>query len=169
MSIDITTLCSDFSPKVSQLLDLCKKQDVIMIPYYGIRTLQDQAKLWRQSRHREEINTQIANLRSKQCDYLADVIESVGIVPMGKWATNAIPGLSWHNWGQAVDCFAFIDGKASWDTKDYGLYGRMANYVGLKWGGNFSKSDPGHVQYNAKEVLDIYSIKYVNDYWKEKN
>lgn len=168
MAIDISTLDTPFSIKVSQLIERCNEQNVTMVPYYGIRTLEAQARLWRQSRHRDEINSKIEKLRSLKCDYLADVIESVGIVPMGRWATNAIPGLSWHNWGQAVDCYTIIDGKASWKSSDYGFYGRIATQLQLKWGGDFSMPDPGHVQLNEKEILDIYSIKYVNDYWKEK-
>ncbi len=166
MTIDWTMLDSGFIVKCQNLFNICEANKLTMVPYYGIRSLEDQAKLWRRSRTTVEVDAEISKLRSENCNYLADIIEKVGVQSNGKWATNSIPGLSWHNWGQALDCYRSIDGKAVWDKDDYTDFGKYAVEVGLKWGNTFK--DYNHIQLNQKEVPAIYSLKFVNDYFKDK-
>lgn len=170
MKVDFTLLNSVFATKCQELLDSCATQDIIMVPYSGFRTLEEQAKLWRQSRSTAEITQKIAALRTSECDYLADIIEKVGPQPMGRLVTNAIPGLSWHNWGKAMDCYRLRDGKASWISRDYTNYGIIASGkpIHMKWGGDFRDPDYGHVQMMDKEVEHAHGLLYVNDYFRER-
>lgn len=172
MTIDLTLLDPIFMAKCQALLDGCASEGVLMVPTYGIRTLEAQAKLWRQSRSTKEIAIEIQTLYGVEAPYLAKILAEVGIQPTKPWATNAIPGLSWHNWGQALDCMHKLDDgsfEEDGDAPGYKVYGQFAKGLGLRWGGDFTKADPGHVQLNQKELTSIYPLKYINDYFmKEK-
>ena len=171
MTIDFTLLDPLYAPLVQHLVSNCKTAGYALVPYYGYRTLEQQAILWRRSRHVDEVNEKIESLKSQYCDYLASILEGVGPQPMGPWATDAIPGFSWHNWGQAVDFYWLMDNKnVCWDGKGVGykVLGQQADLLDLRWGGNFSSPDYGHVQLNHQEVPDLYDTKYVNDYFKNK-
>ncbi len=138
-----------------------------MIPVCGYRSLVEEAKLWRQSRSTAEILEKIAQLKSDNCDYLAGILESVGPCN-GPWATNTIPGLSWHNWRQAID-FAWEDkGFIDWngDSDAYKTLADEAIKLGLTPGYYFHKRDAGHIQFNAKEVPEVYTLQDVNDHFK---
>jgi peptidoglycan LD-endopeptidase CwlK len=143
----------EFGQKLNYLLSACAEQQVIMRPYFRIRSPLDQARLWRQSRTREEINQKIAWLHDQGAPFLAGCIEQVG-PQNGPHVTNAIPGLSWHQWGEAADCFWVVDGKAEWSTQrqvggrnGYRVYADQAAALGLDPGGRWqSLKDWPHVQ-----------------------
>ena len=59
----------------------------------------------------------------------------------GDPVTNAIPGLSWHQWGEAVDCFWVVNNKAVWDLETvvnglnrFMVYANEAKKLGLDAG-----------------------------------
>ena len=101
---DLIYLQPKLQEQVRELLDACIARGVEMRPYCTVRDPLDQAKLWRQSRTTTTIATQIKKLRDEKAYYLADCLTNVGPQD-GRHVTNAIPGLSWHQWGLAVDCF----------------------------------------------------------------
>lgn len=72
-----------------------------------------------------------------------------GRTTAGPKVTNAGPGDSVHNWRCAFDFVPLVNGKASWE--DDGLWqrcGKIAEDVGLEWGGSWSKfKDKPHCQY----------------------
>lgn len=171
--IDFSKLNSQFSDVVQQLIENCQKEGYHLVPYVGLRSLSDQAKLWRISRPTTVINQEIDNLRQQGCDYLASVLEAVGIQPAGTWKTNAIPGLSWHNWCEACDFYWLQEnGTVNWSgtSVGYKILGQEAAKLHLTWGGNFkSKPDYGHVQLRSQEIPDLYTIQEVNDYFEKLN
>ena len=116
MPADLNQLVPEFTSKVQELLQRCQQQNIIMRPYFTIRDPFTQGKLWRQSRSTEQIRQKISDLKSKGADFLAFCIESVG-PQSGDPVTNAIPGLSWHQWGEAVDCFWLVDNEVEWSTR----------------------------------------------------
>lgn len=154
----------------TNLITACASKGCEVVPYFGLRTLEEQACLWRQSRSTSVIQLQIQKLRDANCNFLADVIVNVGPQKTAPWATNAIPGLSWHNWGLAVDFYVKHKniGPADWNAASYEILGQEAKKMGLRWGGDFSKPDPGHVQINPKELPEVYDLKYINDYFYDK-
>ena len=81
--------------------------------FFTLRDPFDQAILRRQSRSTQEIHDKIQELKSKGAHFIVNCLESVGS-QAGRHVTNAIPGLSWHQWGESLDCFWLIDGKAEW-------------------------------------------------------
>lgn len=75
----------------------------------------------------------------------------------GDHVTDAAPGLSWHQWGEALDCFWVVDGKAEWSTtkkvngvNGFRVYAETAKGLGLDAGGFWGKlKDWPHIQLRA--------------------
>ena len=153
MAADLNLVVPDLRQKVQSLIARCAARGFQMRPSAGLRDPFEQAKLWRQSRSIEEIGTAIQKLRNSGAPFLARCIDSVG-PQSGDPVTNALPGYSWHQWGEAVDCFWLLDGKAEWSTTKkinglnaYHEYADEAEHVGLIAGGHWSTlKDWPHVQ-----------------------
>ena len=149
-----------------------------MVPIQGLRTIQDQARLWRQGRSSDMVEAQIQRLKDNGAPYLASVLDGVGPQPVGKIVTNAIPGYSWHNWGYAVDCYVSKNGQPIFKMSDplmksvgvqgYKTYAEEATLIGLRAGYYFSGDlqDRPHVQMFAQEVPVKYTLKMVNDHFE---
>lgn len=89
-----------------------------LVPYSGVRTVRAQAKLWRQSKTTWEINTFIDQLITQGCTYIPSIINKVG----KQYGTTkaASPGLSWHNWGEAIDFYCLTRARtADWNITPY--------------------------------------------------
>ncbi len=162
-------LVLDFRARVQNLLNACRARGVDMRPYTTLRDPFEQARLWRQSRTREQINRKIAQLREVGADFLAHCLESVG-PQNGRHVTDAAPGLSWHQWGEAVDCFWVVEGQAEWSPErkvnglnGYHVYAEEARKLGLTAGGHWPNfKDWPHLQLraanNPQEVLSLQQI-----------
>lgn len=179
MTDKLAGLQPEFLAKVNQLLANCKsKHNLTMVPIQGLRTIQEQAKRWRQGRSSDMVAAQIQRLKDNGAPYLASVLDGVGPQPVGKIVTGAIPGHSWHNWGYAVDCYVSHNGKLIFDNKDplmktigasgYKKYAEEAQLIGLRSGYYFSGvfKDRPHVQMFAQEVPAKYTLKMVNDHFE---
>lgn len=121
-----------------QVQDICMSNGVDILLYCTLRTLEEQAILWRQSRSTKEINKRINILNKQGFDFLADIIIKVG-PQYGPHVTNAYPGASWHNYGEAFDCVPTVHGKAIWNSRDprWLIYGDAVKDAGLVWAGNW--------------------------------
>ena len=156
MAADLGELVPEFRKRIDRLLARCARGGVTMRPFFTLRSPIEQARLWRQSRSREEIATQIAQLKADGAPFLAHCLESAG-PQNGPPVTNALPGFSWHQWGEAVDCFWLIDGKAEGSTRKqiegrngYQVLAGEAAKLGLTAGGLWSNlKDWPHVQYRV--------------------
>ena len=145
----LSGLTPDFRAHVETLLARLAAKGVTMRPYSTLRTPFEQAKLWRQGRTSEQIAVMCGRLRTQGAPRIAACIEAVG-PQHGKQVTNAVPGFSWHNLGEAVDCFRVDrDGKADWDPAAYREYAAMAREMNLKPGADFK--DFPHVQFRHHE------------------
>jgi peptidoglycan L-alanyl-D-glutamate endopeptidase CwlK len=169
MSEMLNGLDPDLQEKVVELIDSCKKEGIQIRLSSGLRTLDEQNKLWRRAFATKYIMQVVKDLKSKHCDYLADAIERVGIQPAGRLVTRLHGGLSWHNWGKAAD-FTVID-KQGYVVKiaEHPIlkdFGEVVKAVGLRWGGDFKSTDPLHVQLNHKEVPSVYTINQINEHFK---
>jgi peptidoglycan LD-endopeptidase CwlK len=161
-----------FKEKLEQLMWNCLERKVEMRPYAGVRSPLAQARYWRQSRSEEEVYNKIRELEEQGAPFLASCIERAG-PQEGRKVTNAIPGLSWHQWGEAADLFWQVDNKAIWDTElliadvnGYQVYAEEAKRLqldaGMYWKGF---PDPVHVQLRAvNSPLDIYTIQYIDEF-----
>lgn len=153
MSINFELLDQEFADQIQQLLEKAKEQGYEMRPYTGVRTPFEQAKLWRQSRSVEQITKQIALFKQNNAHFLAHCLESVG-PQNGDHVTNALPGFSWHQWGEAVDCFWLVNEEAVWSSSKkingkngYAVYAEIGDQLKLTPGGYFtSLKDWPHMQ-----------------------
>jgi peptidoglycan LD-endopeptidase CwlK len=153
VAADLSALLPAFRIRVEDLVSACRRRGVEMRPYMALRDPFEQARLWRQSRAREEIEVKIAELRSGGAPFLAHCIETAGD-RNGPKVTHAIPGLSWHQWGEAIDSFWFVGGQAEWSTtkqlgalNGYQVYAEEASKLGLDAGGLWRRfKDWPHVQ-----------------------
>ena len=168
MAADLNLLDPALKNTMTQVLARCRAAGVEMRPNNGLRNPHDQAKLWRQSRSLEEIEAKLDEFESQGAPYLAACLKEVG-PQHGEHVTNAAPGFSWHQWGQAVDCFWLVDGKAEWSSSKlinwkngYQVYAAEAKALGLFPGGYWkSFKDWPHIQ------LQIHGSPNVNKSVKE--
>ena len=153
MAISLEGLVPEFRTNALALLADLAIRGIEMRPCAALRSPREQAILWRQSRAREEIEGAASRLRSQGAFFLAETLVSVG-PQHGQHVTNSLPGFSWHQWGEAIDCFWVINGFAEWSTNrivdgvnGYRMYSASAKSAELHAGGNWSsfKNWP-HVQ-----------------------
>lgn len=170
MAADLSTLGPAFRSSVQALLEKCLARGVEMRPYFTMRSPFEQAKLWRQSRTGEEIMSRMAELRKAGAHFLVHCLESVG-PQAGRHVTNALPGFSWHQWGEAVDCFWAVAGHAEWSTQKkvdghngYRLYAEQAAKLRLTAGGLWtSLKDWPHVQMRPEDSpAQIMSVEEID-------
>ena len=176
MSRDLNDLIPEFKPKIEELLNLCEQSGYTMRQFFTLRTPFEQGILWRQSRSSEEVRQKISELRNSGADFLAHCIDSVG-PQNGRHVTNAIPGFSWHQWGEAVDCFWLLDGNAEWSTRKkvngmngYVNYADKARALGLSAGGFWTSfKDWPHVQMReASNPGRIFSLQEINQHMADR-
>ena len=156
MAVALGELDPVFQQKVVAVLEACSDRGVRMVPSQAVRSPHEQARLWRQSRSRQQIDDALAMLRDAGAPYLAEVLEGVG-PQEGRHVTNALPGNSWHQWGEAVDCFWLVDNAAEWSTtrkvngvNGYHVYAEAAQAEGLDAGLFWtSLKDAPHLQLRA--------------------
>ena len=170
MSRDLGTLIPEFKTRVEELLEICNSSGYSMRQFFTLRDPFEQGKLWRQSRSSEEVAKKINDLKNRGADFLAYCIESVG-PQFGRHVTNAIPGYSWHQWGEALDCFWLLDGIAEWSVRKkihglngYANYANEAEFLGLTAGGLWTSfKDWPHVQMQKESNPGrIYSLEEIN-------
>lgn len=165
---------NDLDPKladgVREVVRRCKTDGYKLVPYFGLRTPWEQAKLYRQSRSTAEINSRVQELRSNGAPFLAEVLDSVGPQPSGPKVTNAPPGLSWHQWSEAVDSYWWLNGQIEWfKTEGYKVYADHARALGLTAGFYWSDPDLGHVQLRSvSSPRKTYSFPEIDDTMRER-
>jgi peptidoglycan L-alanyl-D-glutamate endopeptidase CwlK len=153
MSKLLSDLVPEFAPQAKELLEACDDLHIVMRVTETLRTPFTQAKLWRQSRTSAVVKARIQKLRNDGAPFLAHCLESVG-PQSGDPVTNALPGLSWHQWGEAMDCVWIANGKETFSLKlkvgglnGFHVYAEQAEKMKLTAGGFFkSIKDFPHVQ-----------------------
>jgi len=176
MAASLDDLVPEFKPGAERLLQLCLSRGVEMRPNETLRTPLDQAKIWRQSRSTEEIHAKVASLRAAGAPFLAQWIVDVG-PQHGDPVTKAPPGLSWHQWGEALDCFWVVDGKAEWSTtrkvggvNGYRVYAQAAKELGLEPGGLWrTLKDWPHVQSrHASSPASVFTLPEIDQVMRDR-
>lgn len=169
MAADLQKLEPGLRSGVLRVLQRCRARGCEMRPNNGLRDPFDQARLWRQSRSGEEIRQKILDLKSDGAEFLAHCLDSVG-PQHGAKVTDTPPGFSWHQWGEALDCFWLVDDKAEWSTRrfvdgvnGYQVYAEEAERAGLTAGGHWARfKDWPHVQLrkasNVGTVMTLLEI-----------
>lgn len=170
------SLSIKFRSKIKRLTEICFDRGVVMCPVESLRDPWIQAKYWRQSRSEIEILEEIDKLRDSEAHFLADCIDHA-ICQSGPRITNAIPGLSWHQWGEAIDFVWIPENKAVWDINikinylnGYQIFGEEAKKLGLECGLFWSDFvDASHVQLRSTAHPGmLYSIEYINNEMEQR-
>ena len=77
-----------------------------------------------------------------------------GRTTKGAIITNAPPGLSYHNYGWAVDVVEYTNGKPNWKSKRWNEIGAIGKKHGLVWGGDWTRFvDKPHMQLSFGDIL----------------
>ena len=107
-----------------------------------------------------------------------NAIYAQGRTKPGKIVSNAKAGLSYHNYGMAVDIVLIIDGKtAVWDYKiDFDADGNadwmevvaIFKSYGWEWGGDWKFYDAPHFQktlgYSVRQLLALHQAGKVDEH-----
>ncbi|MBN2060456.1 MAG: M15 family metallopeptidase [Deltaproteobacteria bacterium] len=136
-------LVEEMREKAEDIQKSCmEKGGFDLLIYCTLRSPEEQARLYRQSRSRQEIDRKIKTLHSRGFDFLGQVLEDVGPCH-GPKVTNAGPGESWHNYGRAFDAVPLVGGKPAWDYRKsrslWDTYGEVVRQAGLYWAGDWTR------------------------------
>jgi len=140
-SRSLDDLVPEVKEKAEKVLEVCRAIELGLLIYCTLRTLEEQSKLYRQSRSWQEIKTKILKYKGRGFSFLADILDGVGPCS-GPHVTNAGPGESWHNYAEAWDAVPLLGGKPAWKYSDgkepWDAYGECVVQVGMDWAGNWS-------------------------------
>lgn len=133
-------LVPEVKEKAEKVIEVCGQVGVDILIYCTLRSLEEQAKLYRQSRSWQEIKTKILKFKGRGYGFLGEVLDSVGPCS-GPHVTNAGPGESWHNYAEAWDAVPLVGGKAAWNymkaKEEWNAYGECVRQVGMFWAGDW--------------------------------
>ncbi|MCF8373941.1 MAG: M15 family metallopeptidase [Bacteroidales bacterium] len=140
-SRDLNDLVPQVKENALSVIKRCKDSSFDLLIYCTLRSLQEQAKLYRQSRPISEINVKIEKFRNRGFNFLADILVEVGPCS-GPHVTNAGPGESWHNYAEAWDAVPMVNGKPAWNYMDakeqWDAYGEAVRQIGMEWAGDWT-------------------------------
>lgn len=131
----LSEICPGVAVRFRRLrYDWQRYQDLDLLISSGIRSFEEQQKLYNQGR-----------------------------VTPGKIVTNAKPGKSLHNYGLALDVFmGGKDPFLSLNRELWDLFGAFAESTGFTWGGRFKLQDKCHIEcsftMSADTLLKIYDF-----------
>lgn len=170
-SRNISDLTKDMQAEANFVVYKCKENGVDLLIYCTLRSLEEQAVLFRSSDPTGvKVKAKIKKFRERGLGFLADIIEAVGPQKYTGWKTNAAPGESFHNYRMAFDAVPMLGGKAIWNYEDYpegwDAYGQACKMVGLEWGGNWpaKHKDMPHAQLGkGGNPLKIYPPDQIQD------
>lgn len=175
---DLKGLDPDFHARILKLLEGAHQRGVVMVPICGVRTVFEQAKLYRQSRSGAAIAAEAARLKAQGAPFLAETLLSVGPQKgaLGRHVTKALPGLSWHQWGYAVDLAWSVNGKISWSLDDevggqngYHAAAELADDYGVFSGGKMWGWDFPHFQANRfGSPKNMHSMAHIDEAMRRK-
>lgn len=149
----LESLIPEMHERVSRLIKACKAKNLKVVPFATRRGPKIQGKLWCQSRSYFEVLAMRNILEGAHAKVLASFLRTEW-VSTGRWATNLLPGQSWHQWGEACDCFIEVGGKSTWTDGRYSeLYGKLALDQGLEAGALWpGRKDFYHVQLRKEQT-----------------
>lgn len=140
-SRELSDLHRDMEEIANHVICECADDGVDLLIYCTYRSLDEQARLYRQSRPIKVINAKARQLKDRGFGFLAEALIRVGPQPTGPHVTNAAPGESAHNYGEAFDAVPLVGGKAAWSYANnrelWQIYGAACETFDLVWAGNW--------------------------------
>lgn len=177
-SREMSRLISEMQAPANRVITHCRLQGVDPLIYCTYRSLPDQARLYRQGRTYPQILTKIDELKSLGFAWLASIIKEVG-PQSGPVVTNAAPGESAHNYGEAFDATPLVHGKPVWiyegNERLFEIFGNALESEGLFWSGrwpNFREYFHGQFQPDPNPLITLsaegYSPEIIEEILKER-
>ncbi len=143
---DPNLLVPEFKAKVEALLANCQTRGVTMVLYTTRIGPMWEAALYCHSRNWSQVEPIADKIRVDGAPKLAALL-TPDLCKSAAWKSNALPGRSWHSWGEAVDCYvAGPGGSAQWNSPNYAIYAEEAKKLGLTAGHFWTVKDSVHVQ-----------------------
>lgn len=136
----IEDLAEEMRPLARAFLKRCAEVGLEVLIYGTLRTLEEQARLWRRGRSSSLIERVIEELVRRGKTWVAELIRTVGPQPGKRIVTHALPGESAHNYGYAFDAVPLVHGKPAWnDPELLKEMGEIGKSVGLEWAGDWKR------------------------------
>jgi hypothetical protein len=113
-----------------------------------VRGPEQQAKLWCRSHSEDEVRKRRGILvpgAPRLAPLLRDEYAALG-PPM----TTHMPGLSWHQWGEAADVYVLVGGVAVWDGSLMKTVASIAQDVGLTHSAWVDRCEPRRRQWHVQ-------------------
>ena len=160
MSRKMDLLEPEFRILADKVLQQCEARGVDMIVFFTLRDPWTQSRLWRQSRSSHQVGDGIMKLEELGAPWLSEQLDSVG-PQYGRWATNALPGQSYHQHGLAIDAFVLFNERAVWGLDEpgaegYKVYARQALQNGLVAGYHWRSQDAYHIQLGKGSITRTF-------------
>ena len=169
---NLDDLVPELKLKVTALIDnlAIAVPKFVFVPYFTLRTPMEQAVLWKQF-WQPHTAAKVTALQRFGAPWLAEILNSAPYTP-GPWVTNALPGESWHEFGEACDLYLQSqDGTPNWDANNPGYIAmtKAAVALGLTSGRYWKRPDPDHVQLPAvPSPTSMYSWSRIDAILKER-
>jgi peptidoglycan L-alanyl-D-glutamate endopeptidase CwlK len=161
----------DLVPEVQEMAKehilRCADAGIELLIYCTLRDAQEQARLYRQSRDKEQIQKKMDQLTAKGFPALAKILKDVGPQKSGPKVTNAGPGESFHQYNRAYDCVPVLQGKPIWSAAGEGAafwdkVGKLGKKCGLEWAGEWTtfREFPHFQLTGGKDVSDLMQERF---------
>jgi len=163
-------LTPKFRLKLLFVFEQLAKKGIGFELFAALRTPREQAELWMKSRSESEIAGAQQKLTKQDASWLAGIMKETHR-PYGRWETNNIPGLSWHQWGEAVSIRVLSDtGRVVWNpnNKGYRTLAELAQMVKLTPGFFWKHRDVVHIQLRPDAVRAYYTWPEIDREMKTK-
>lgn len=169
-SRSLATLSPGMQDAVQALQARLQVDGVRVLPLDAYRSPWDQARAYRQGHTWPQIRAMEDRLTHLDWAGFAVILRAVG-PQYGLRVTEAPPGQSWHQWGDAWDACPWVDSgslsRLAWEPRpgdpDYNeavrlwqRYGRLAEQCGLVWGGHWG--DAPHVQCRDMDAVPLVTV-----------
>jgi len=167
----LSDLIPEMEDRAEKVIQYCNEKGLDLLIYCTLRSLEEQAKLYRQSRSWSTIEKKIEKFNNRGFKFLADILEGVGPCS-GPHVTNAAPGESWHGYAEAFDAVPVVGGKLDWaydkskEYEEWEIYGKAVLKAGLVWAGawkSFKEFPHAQFRFGSSNPLKIYTPDQVYD------
>lgn len=145
----------------------CADAGIELLIYCTLRDTHEQARLFRQSRTREQVQAKIDQYKSRGFPVLGQILKDVGPQKSGPKVTGAGPGESFHQYSMAYDCVPVLNGKPVWSSsgeggKIWAKVGELGKKTGLEWAGDWTSfREFPHFQWtNERTVRDLMQERF---------
>jgi peptidoglycan L-alanyl-D-glutamate endopeptidase CwlK len=161
----------DLTPAVQEMAKQhilrCADAGIELLIYCTLRDSQEQARLYRQSRTKEQVQKKIDQLITRGFPALAKILKDIGPQKSGPKVTNAGPGESFHQYSMAYDCVPVVQGKPVWSSAGEGAalwdkVGKAGKKCGLEWAGDWTSfREFPHFQFTGgREIEDVMKERF---------